>query len=46
MFTNSVYLIYMYKEDFALNNLLGLMCHKQQIMRWLQIVIIKEKFIQ
>ena len=25
---NHMYLIYIYKEDLALNNLLGLICHK------------------
>ena len=25
---NHIYLIYMYKEDLALNNLQGLICHK------------------
>ena len=28
MFTNHIYLIYMYKEDLALNNLQWLICHK------------------
>ena len=28
MFTNHVYLIYMYKQDLALNNLQWLVCHK------------------
>ena len=28
MFTNDVYLIYMYKQDMALNNLQWLICHK------------------
>ena len=28
MFTNHMYLIYMYKEDVALNNLQWLICHK------------------
>ena len=28
MFTNHIYLIYIYKKDLALNNLQGLMCHK------------------
>ena len=27
---NHIYLIYMYKEDLALNNLQWLMCHKSQ----------------
>ena len=27
---NSIYLIYMYKEDLALNNLHWLICHKNQ----------------
>ena len=27
-FTNHIYLIYMYKEDLALNNLQCLICHK------------------
>ena len=27
-FTNHIYLIYMYKEDLALNNLEWLICHK------------------
>ena len=27
---NHIYLIYMYKEDLALNNLQGLICHKTQ----------------
>ena len=30
MFTNHIYLIYMYKEDLALNNLQWLICHKTQ----------------
>ena len=30
MFTNHMYLIYMYKLDLASNNLLGLICHKTQ----------------
>ena len=30
MFTNHVYLIYMYKQDLALNNLPGLICHKRK----------------
>ena len=30
MFTNHVYSIYMYKQDWALNNLQGLICHKTQ----------------
>ena len=30
MFTNHLYLIYMYKEDFALNNLQWLIYHKTQ----------------
>ena len=30
MFTNHIYLIYMYTEDLTLNNLLGLICHKTQ----------------
>ena len=28
MFTNHIYLIYIYKEDLALNNLKWLICHK------------------
>ena len=28
LFTNHIYLIYMYKEDLALNNQQGLICHK------------------
>ena len=28
MFTNYMYLIYMYKQDLTLNNLQGLICHK------------------
>ena len=28
MFTNPIYLIYMYKEDLALNNQQGLICHQ------------------
>ena len=30
MFTNPIFLIYMYKEDLALNNLQWLICHKTQ----------------
>ena len=30
MFTNPIYIIYMYKEDLALNNLQWLICHKTQ----------------
>ena len=30
MFTNHIYLVNMYKEDLALNNLQGLICHKIQ----------------
>ena len=30
VFTNPIYLIYMYKEDLALNNLQWLICHKTQ----------------
>ena len=30
LFTNYVYLIYMYKQDLALNNIQGLICHKTQ----------------
>ena len=30
VFTNHIYLIYMYKEDLALNNLQWLICHKTQ----------------
>ena len=30
MFTNHIYLIYMYIQDLALNNLQGLICHKTQ----------------
>ena len=29
-FTNRIYLIYMYKQDLALNNLQWLICHKTQ----------------
>ena len=28
VFTNHIYLMYMYKEDLALNNLQWLICHK------------------
>ena len=30
MFTNYIYLIYMYKEDLALDNLQVLICHRTQ----------------
>ena len=30
MFINHIYLIFMYKEDLALNNLQWLICHKTQ----------------
>ena len=30
MFTNHVYLVYMYKEDLALNNQQWLICYKSQ----------------
>ena len=30
IFTNPIYLIYMYKEDVALNNLQWLICYKTQ----------------
>ncbi len=30
VFTNHIYLIYMYKEHLALNNLQWLICHKTQ----------------
>ena len=30
LLTNHIYLIYMYKQDMALNNLQGLICHKTQ----------------
>ena len=30
LFTNHIYLIYMYKQDLALNNLPRLVCHKTQ----------------
>ena len=30
IFTNHIYLIYMYKQDLVYNNLQGLICHKIQ----------------
>ena len=30
MFRNHIYIIYMYKEDLALNNLQWLICHKSK----------------
>ena len=30
MFTNHIYLIYMYKQDLALNNLQWFICHKTE----------------
>ena len=38
MFTNHIYLIYMYKEDLTLNNLQWLMCHKTQTIRTVYIL--------
>ena len=32
MFTNHIYLIYLYKHDLALNNLQVLICHKTQLI--------------
>ena len=44
MFTNYIYLIYMYKPDLALNNLQWLICHKtkpnQTILKWQHFVVI------
>ena len=42
VFTNYIYLIYMYKEDLALNNLQWLICHKTKVNKKFQY----KKYIQ
>ena len=49
MFTNPIYLIYMYKEDLALNNLQWLICHKiqpNQILYVVPSIILQACFVQ
>ena len=37
LFKNHIYSLYMYKQDLALNNLQGLICHKIQPINYLHI---------
>ena len=43
MFTNHMYLIYMYKEDLALYNLQWLVCHKTQSNEIIYLIYMYEK---
>ena len=45
VFTNHIYLIYMYEQELALNNLQGLICHKTQTNQTITLSVTPKKWL-